>query len=125
MAKRLEKFGIVSVADLLNASAEAIAARLQMNRVTAATVRQWQQQAELVCRVPQLSGQDARILVSVGVCNIDELAAMDPHELWLRVQPFCATLDGKRLLRNGNEPSAAEVAGWVHRARHVRALHAA
>lgn len=125
LAKRLERIGVVSVADLLATDAAAISSRLQMNRITAETVLRWQQQTELVCRVPQLRGHDAQILVAVGVTSAELLESQNVADLSRRVQSFCESVEGKRVVRNGNSPSAEEVAEWIQWSRRARTMNAA
>ena len=124
-AERLDAAGINTVADLLRADADELAQRLQHNRTNADTIRQWQQQTSLVCRVPQLRGHDAQILVALGITDPTELAGQKPEELWDKVAPFVATNQGKRIIRNGKTPDLAEMADWIHWAGAARTLSAA
>ena len=93
--------------------------------MTAEVLRQWQHQTILACRVPQLRGHDAQILVAVGVTDPEQLAAANADELWDRVRRFVETKEGKRLIRNGKEPDLLEVRDWIEWASAARALHAA
>ncbi|MDA1051112.1 MAG: DUF4332 domain-containing protein [Planctomycetota bacterium] len=124
-AERLEAIGIETVADLLKADPDSISGQLGVKRFTADVVTQWQQQTELVCRVPQLRGHDAQILVALGITNVEELAASDPQELWTLVEPFVETKEGKRIIRNGKEPDLKEVTAWVQGGQASRNLNAA
>jgi hypothetical protein len=65
------------------------------------------------------------MLVLIGVTNVAELAALDPSQLWQRVQSFCSTPQGKTLLRNAPGPTVSDVSDWIHAARQARALQAA
>ena len=67
MADRLAKIGVTSVSDLVNRDAAEIVNKLQHKRTSFKDVIEWQQQAELVCRIPQLRGHDAQVLVACGV----------------------------------------------------------
>lgn len=125
LAGRLEKVGVVTVEDLLSTDPSRIATALQMSRVNTETVRLWQRQAELVCRVPKLRGHDAQILVAAGVSDVTELAAASPSELWDRVRSYATSLDGKRAIRSGTEPTAEEVLTWIEWAQQARTLQAA
>ena len=124
-AKRLEKAGVRTVADLLAADAETVATAMDQNRITAETIVAWQHQALLVCRIPQLRGHDAQILVGCGFTSPEEIAAMQPAELLEFVEPFCATSEGQRILRNSSPPDLAEVTDWITWAGHCRMLGAA
>lgn len=124
-AKRVQKAGVRTVAELLAADAEGLAQKIDNPRITAETVVAWQHQAGLVCRIPQIRGHDAQILVACGFTQPEEIASMKPAELLEFVEPFCATSEGQKILRNGKEPDLAEVTDWIHWSRHSRLLGAA
>jgi len=124
-AERLDQVGIRTVDDLLRADAKAAAKELNNRRISEKVIRQWQQQTELVCRIPQLRGHDAQILVALGVTAPEELAACDPQELWTEVEPFVETKEGKRIIRNGKTPDLEEVTDWIRWAQAARQLDAA
>lgn len=124
-AQRLEAVGIRTVADLLSARAEDLAARLGQGWITAAVVAQWQAQAVLACRVPEIRGHDAQILVACGIREPEQLARQSPQNLLTQVEAFAATKEGERVLRSGAAPDLAEVAGWISAAARARPLRAA
>ena len=124
-AEHLHAIGIHTVRDLLDADAETIAEKLDNRRMSADTIRQWQAQASLACRIPQLRGHDAQILVACGVTQPDRLAAMSDEELWALVKPFIRTNEGKRIIRSGKAPDIDEIRDWIAWARKARALQAA
>lgn len=125
LAKRLESANVRSVDDLLDADVEKIATKLGIKTITADVVRQWQQQAELVLRVPQLRGHDAQILVACGVTDPVELAAMDPATLFELIEPFLGTREAETYLRGSPKPDLNEVADWIDWAQHARPRQAA
>ena len=125
MSERLATLGIHTTDDLLNADPETLASELDHRRVDTLTVMQWQQQAELVCRVPMLRGHDAQLLVLAGVTTAEELAGCDPEELFSRINPISQSKKGKRVIRGGNAPDLEEVQGWIEFAQHCRELVAA
>jgi recombinational DNA repair ATPase RecF/predicted flap endonuclease-1-like 5' DNA nuclease len=125
IAESLRKIGIVTVADLLKAEAATLVERLGQRRLTADRIRQWQQQATLACRIPQLRGHDAQLLVGCGVTDADQLAKQDAEALWQKVAAFSATNEGRRLLRGAKQPDRAEVSEWIRWANHARTLKAA
>lgn len=124
-AERLEVIGIQTVADLLNANAETVAVELDHRRISGKLVEQWQHQTRLACRIPQLRGHDAQILVALDITEPEELAACDAAELWSRVEPFVETKEGKRIIRNGKTPDLEEVTEWITWAQAARQLNAA
>lgn len=125
VANQLAEVGVRTVRELLEANADNLAERLGSRRTSAATIRQWQSQATLACRVPELRGHDAQILVACDVTEPGQLAAMDENELWSRVRPFIRTSEGKRILRGGKLPDLEEVRQWIQWARNARTLRAA
>jgi predicted flap endonuclease-1-like 5' DNA nuclease len=124
-AERFATLGITTVDQFLKSDPQALAARLRRRRVTAGHIRAWQQQTTLACRIPWLRGHDAQILVACGIQDAESLAAMDPAQLWTIVQPFLASAQCKRILRNGKAPDFEEVYSWIQWARNARLLHAA
>jgi hypothetical protein len=93
--------------------------------VSAETVRHWQLQAQLVCRVPNLRGHDAQILVACGVIDAEGLARSDGSSLWQRVDQYCVSAEGKRVLRSGKKPDLKQVQSWIQWAASARQLRAA
>jgi hypothetical protein len=124
-AERLEALGIQTVADFLQADPEATAARLQRPHVATETIRAWQQQATLVCRIPWLRGHDAQILVACGIHDPESLAEADAGELWRVVEPVIAGKAGSQMLRGATAPDLTEVQHWIQWAREVQQLKAA
>lgn len=124
-ARRLEALGVKTVEDLLDADADKIAAKLGQKQITGETVRQWQLQSELMCRVPQIRGHDAQILVACGVSDPDDLAAMDPASLFELIEPFLGTREAESILRGASPPDLNEAADWIDWAHHARPGRAA
>lgn len=124
-ADKLRSIGIHTVADLLAVSPEDGATRLALGRVKPDTIRDWQAQAKLVCRVPQLSSHDAQILVACGITEPEQLAQMPPEQVLDAVDLFVSTREGERLLRDTDPPSLDEMQRWVEAAYHARPLRAA
>ncbi len=125
MSERLAGVGIQTVDDLLSTDPESIATELDHRRVDCDCVVEWQQQAELVCRVPMLRGHDAQLLVVAGVTSPEELASCDPQELFGLIDPISRSKQGKRILRGGKLPDLQEITEWIGCAMHTRELMAA
>ena len=123
-ADRLRSVGLRTVRQLLDASPEKTAARINQRWITAEVIRQWQQQATLVCRIPELRGHDAQILVGCGITDPDDLATRSPDQLKSAVDAFCATTAGERILRGSEPPDAAELREWIAAAGQARGLAA-
>ncbi|TWT67628.1 hypothetical protein Pla123a_41840 [Posidoniimonas polymericola] len=124
-ATKLEKAGVRTVADLIAADPELLAEKLDSSRIDAETLVAWQHQAQLVCRIPQLRGHDAQILVECGFTRPEEVASMKPAELFGFVEPFCGTAEAERIIRGGKAPDLAEVTDWINWSRQCRVLGAA
>ena len=124
-SRRLEKIGILTVADLLHRDAGETAERLNNRRIKEKTVQLWQRQARLMCRIPQLRGHDAQVLIACDVTEPEQLAQMEPSELFAAIEPFVNSKEGRRLLRSSSTPDLDEVADWINWSRHSRHLRAA
>lgn len=124
-AERLNQQGVYSVEQLLAANQEGLARKLGHRRVTADTVRQWQDQARLVCRIPNLRGHDAQMLVACDITTPEALASMTAEVVLGHVLKFARSEAGQRVLRGSKEPDLAEVNDWIAWARQCRSLHAA
>ncbi|MFO0011815.1 MAG: DUF4332 domain-containing protein [Planctomycetota bacterium] len=125
MAERLNAVNVVSVGDLIAADASAIAAALKEKSVTVDTVVTWQQQAMLVCRIPNLRGQDAQLLVACGYTTAELVASADADSLHQAVTQFASSRSGQRYLRGGNPPDAEKTAQWILWAQKCRGVRAA
>jgi len=124
-AKRLAKANVYTVDDFLSVDADDIAERLGVRYMDGVTLRDWQHQAELVCRIPNLRGHDAQILVACGLTSPLQISAVDSEELLLYATEFCDSDEGLRVLRGGNPPDANEVSNWIRWAAEARSLKAA
>jgi len=125
MAERLYAIGVRTVEALTTRSAESIAGALKLSRVDAGIVRQWQQQATLVCCVPMLRGHDAQLLVAAGITDAQRLAACEPSSLLRKIDVVVNGREGKTILRGGKTPDLAEMNQWISNAAHQRPLVAA
>lgn len=124
-AARLEDLAIRTVGDLLNADPAEVAAELGSPKIDEQRVRRWQQQASLVCRVPSLCGDDAELLVAVGIIDPERLAQCEPSWLLSRITPVAHSARGKRILGGAAVPDLAEVSDWIEWAKERRSLRAA
>jgi len=125
MAERLAPFNLSTVGDLIAVDAENLATRLANRGVSAEVVQQWQYQALLVCRIPNLRGHDAQLIVGCGLKTAEQLAASDAVELYHKVIRFASSKEGVRILRGSNVPDQAEVTDWIQWAQNCRAVRAA
>ncbi|MCU0707338.1 MAG: DUF4332 domain-containing protein [Pirellula sp.] len=125
MAERLAAVNVITVGDLIAAEAKDIATALADKNVSAQVVAEWQQQTMLVCRIPNLRGQDAQLLVAAGYSTAELVAAADPESLYEAVTKVAQSRLGQRFLRGGNPPDAARTAQWILWAQKCRGVRAA
>ncbi len=124
-AERFEKIGVFTISDFLRQTAESMATKLNYKRMTAEVVRSWQHQARLVCRIPNLRGHDAQLLVACDLIEPEEIASMQPQSLFQVMGPFSETKEGLKIIRSGKKPDLAEITDWIAWAQHTRSLQAA
>jgi hypothetical protein len=124
-AERFERIGVRSVEDFLKQTAESMATKLKYKRITADLIRSWQHQTRLVCRIPNLRGHDAQLLVACNLTEPEKIAAMQPQRLLEIILPFARSKEGLKIVRTGKEPDLQEVSDWIKWASMTRSLHAA
>ena len=122
---RFEAIGVHTISDLLKITAESLAEKLNYKRLNAKVVRQYQNQSRLVCRIPNLRGHDAQLLVGCDIIDPEELASMRPEMLFAKIGPFSDTREGLKIIRNGKKPDLEEITDWISFAQHNRSLQAA
>lgn len=125
VAQRMNNCGIFTVRDFLQADPESLASRLGESRVSGEVIRQWQQQSQLVCRVPDMRGHDAQLLVAAGISSPERLAKSNPVKLYEEIRTLAESTQGKRMLRGATGPDLDEVRSWVESAGLCRPLAAA
>ena len=74
-AKRLRRIGVLTVNDLLHLALAGAAELLGLHRITTQTIRDWQDQARLVCQIPAMHGHDLQMIVASGLRAASEVAA--------------------------------------------------
>ncbi len=124
-AEKLAAVGIRNVCELLGQKPDDVAKRLKLGHVKPETVREWQVQARLACRVPNLRSLDVKILVACGICEPEDLARCEALDLLDRVDLFISSSEGQRAIRGGSQPDLDTVSNWIESARHARTLKAA
>ena len=125
MAEKLAPLNVVTIGDLIASDANSLAAQIADKSVSADVVAQWQHQALLVCRIPNLRGHDAQLLVGSGYTTAEQVAASDPASLFDKVTRFASSKSGVRILRGSTAPDLAEVTDWVQWSQNCRAIRAA
>lgn len=125
MAERLATLGIHKIEDLVAANPEKVASDLNLPKLTAETVRAWQEQTRLVLRIPNLRGHDAQILVACGITSPEALTRMEPQALLNQALAVARSGQIPRGLRSNQVPDLDEVTDWIQWSSHSRALLAA
>ena len=115
-AARLEAVGIITVKDLLAADPEELAANLNTRHIRPATVRDWQNQSELMIAIPGLRVTHSQMFVGSGYRSVDEIAFADPTEVMSAMLRFAATGEGQRLLGSGTGPNLEAITAWIQSA---------
>ena len=118
---RLNRLGLRTVGDLLEADAQYVAEALAVRHITTRTVRDWQDQARLVIAVPDLRGTHAQLIVGAGFRDAENLAAASTNDLCAAVLAYAASSEGQRVLRDGDPPDMEAIAVWRARAKEARA----
>lgn len=118
-AERLAAAGLATVADLLAADPDVVAAQAGLARVDGDTVRGWQDEARLVTTIPGLRGGGAQLLVGAGYRTLLAIGEAAPDKLCADVLAFAATPAGHRILRDGQPPDIEKVKAWADAARAV------
>ncbi len=109
-AGRLASVGVRTAGDLLAATPEDVARRLEME---AAVVRQWRSEATLIIGVPGLPAEAARVLAAIGIGSSEQLQATTPLELIARIEAACRQTDTPGWLTSSVLPSPEEAACWI------------
>ena len=112
-AARLRGLQVSHVVHLMQQDPCRLADALGLANVEPNTIRRWQAECRLVCRVPNLRGFDARILVACGITTPATLAATPPITLLHKVETFLATERGQQLLLSGSSHELARITGWI------------
>lgn len=116
-AARLYAHGIKTVRDLLAAEPAKLADLVDVRHIDAQTIADWQHQARLVCKVPNLRGTHAQLLVGAGYQTADSIAEADADKLCADVLAFANSSEGQRILRDGEAPDIEKIKGWLEAAR--------
>ena len=125
MAQKLESIRVKNIGDLLAAESGDVAQAMGEKGVTAATVEIWKSQSMLVCRIPNLRGQDAQLLVAAGYSTAESIAQASAETLIEAIARVASTKQGLRFLRGGNPPDRDRILSWIEWSKHSRLVQAA
>lgn len=120
-AKRFEKVGIRTIDQFTSRNPDDLESLLATRWITASLVADWQDQARLVCEVPELTGVRAQLLVAIGCRTAWQLRTSNAPTLVAQLSQFCQTAEGQQILNSSDTPNVVEVASWIESARsHAR-----
>ncbi len=124
-AARLYKVRLNTVRDLLECDPQEIAPQIDARHITADILKDWQDQARLVCVVPWLRGTHAQILVGAGYRDVEAINAADKTDIMAEILKFAATSKGQSVLRSGDPPDLEKVLAWIEAAQQAELQRAA
>ncbi|MCH2178295.1 MAG: DUF4332 domain-containing protein [Mariniblastus sp.] len=124
-AERFQNVGVSTISEFLDRDAKSMAQEINHKRISASLIQTWQNQTILVCRIPNLRGHDAQLLVACGITAPEMLTDMSPEKLFDIVEPFSETKAGLKIIRSGKKPDLAEIANWIQWSNKNRLLNAA
>ena len=119
-AKRLNRVGIFTVQDLLDADEDEIAGMLDVRHITPDTLLEWQAQTQLMVEVPGLRVHDAQILTGSGVRSAEDLSEASAREIFRSAMDFLTTDAGSRVVRDDHVLHEEEVEEWIDLARDAK-----
>jgi len=119
-AKRLNRVGIFTVADLLAADEEEVSNTLNVRHITPDTLLEWQAQTLLMVEVPGLRVHDAQILTGAGIRSAADLSSASAREVFRSAMDFLSTDSGARVVRDDHVLHEEEVEEWIGLAQDSR-----
>ena len=120
-AKRLGSVRIRTVADLLAADPSELSSSISAKYIDADLIRTWQDQARLMCDVPELIGVAAQLLIALDYRTVRDLAGCDPRKLFDELDRFSRTGEGLHLLGNHPPLEFRAVNQWIENAKRAKA----
>ncbi|HAC92468.1 MAG TPA: hypothetical protein DCF63_17840 [Planctomycetaceae bacterium] len=124
-AKRFADIDIHTIAQFVGTGPEQLVQELATKWITENLVRDWQDQARLVCEVPTLPGYGAQLLVAIGCRTAWQLRTANKDNLKAQLDAICMTAEGQHILRSSKPPSAQRIESWIQSARDYARRHVA
>ncbi|MEO1282212.1 MAG: DUF4332 domain-containing protein [Pseudomonadota bacterium] len=115
-AARLYPVGINTVRDLLLVNVEDAARAIDARHITPDVLKDWQDQARLVCTIPWLRGTHAQLLVGSGFRTVEAITDARDGDILSCIQAFATTRSGERILRNAPPPPSEKITTWIENA---------
>ncbi len=122
IAEKLQAIGVQTIDDLLNLERADAVRQLKLQWLDEVRLRSWQDQARLMCSVPELSAHAAQVLTGAGIYDVEMLRDAEADELLASIEEFLESSEGQRFARTGPTPDRALVVEWIRRAGRPRSL---
>ena len=116
-AGRLLQLGVRTAADLLAAKPQALARRLNDEKLSTETIVAWQGETQLLLELPELGADAARVLAAIGFASSDAIARTTPTELLAQWETSCRAQPERSWLSQSPRPSVGEVNLWIRYAQ--------
>ena len=128
MIGRLGTLGVTNIGELILLDVNMLGSELEALQISPSQLRLWQAEARLLSSVPDLTGQDARLLAAIGIQNPVELGAEDAEALGRRIE---------RARQRGSEswqpwmseqaewPQTEQLRNWIRNGRRAMTFRAA
>jgi hypothetical protein len=124
-AKRFADIDVHTIAQFVGTGPEQLVQELATKWITENLVRDWQDQARLVCEVPSLPGYGAQLLVAIGCRTAWQLRTANKDNLNAQLDAIGMTAEGQHILRSSTPPTAQRVESWIQSAREYARRHVA
>jgi hypothetical protein len=115
-AARFARIDVLTVEDLLAQSAEDMAVRLNTRWITSEVIRQWQDQARLMCQLGETHARDIQLLVGAGFNTPQAILAKAPDVLLKQLTRYSMTSAGVRYRRGAEPPTLVDVGRYIQKA---------
>ena len=128
-AGQLATVGVRTVAELVAARPQVVAARIGEKLMTAEVISAWQCESRLILALPQLPAEAARVLAAAGFGSAHRIGLCSPTELLAAIETtHKKNLTAKNVvgwLAETALPTIAEVGEWIHLAQPTKISRAA
>lgn len=111
--RKLAELDLNTVEQLLTVDPEELSSEIRGQGFTADQINRWQSIVWLLCNVPGMRPEDARVLVACGVTEPEHLATSHSQQLLERLERYLSTTRGPRhIQQSATRISLAKVNGW-------------
>ena len=117
-AKKLEKAGITTVEQLLEACKDKRGRKkvADASGIAEAKILKWTNHADL-CRISGVAGQYAELLEAAGIDSVKELARRKPKSVY---EKLVETNSGRKKPLVNQTPALSRIENWVEQAKELK-----